>query len=119
MAIASCRAFHSASDRSRYFSVTISRTGPTFWAIPPWTSTKLSQICCARLRRHLVLAVDVMIGQQPAAADAELGIAGPATQPSMIFMPGQMPPESCQPPPDPPNHSPRMARAATSFRSGS
>ncbi len=35
----------------------------------------------------------------------------------MIFMPGQTPPESCQPPPDPPSHSPRMARAATSRRS--
>jgi len=30
-----------------------------------------------------------------------------------------MPPESCQPPPEPPSHSPKMARAATSFRSAS
>ena len=45
-AMASCRAAHSASERSRYFSVTISRIGPTFWAMPPWTRTKLSQICC-------------------------------------------------------------------------
>ena len=34
-------------------------------------------------------------------------------------MPGQMPPESCQPPPEPPSHSPRIARAATSLRSAS
>ena len=32
-------------------------------------------------------------------------------------MPGQRPPESCQPPPDPPIHSPRIARAATMRRS--
>ena len=47
------------------------------------------------------------------------GSPGPAARPSIIFMPGQMPPESCQPPPEPPSHSPRMARAATSFRSAS
>ena len=34
-------------------------------------------------------------------------------------MPGQTPPESCQPPPEPPSHSPRMARAATTRRSSS
>ena len=39
---ASTRAFHSAADRSRYFSVTISRMGPTFCAIPPCTSTSES-----------------------------------------------------------------------------
>ena len=32
-------------------------------------------------------------------------------------MPGKMPPESCQPPPEPPSHSPRMARATTTFDS--
>ena len=42
-----------------------------------------------------------------------------ASTPSISLMPGQIPPESCQPPPDPPSHSPRMARAATSRRSGS
>ena len=51
--------------------------------------------------------------QQPPAADAELGIAvaRPAT-PSISLMPGQTPPESCQPPPEPPIHSPRIARAS-------
>jgi len=39
---ASCRPSHSASERSRYFSVTISRMGPTFCAMPPWTRTRLS-----------------------------------------------------------------------------
>ena len=34
-------------------------------------------------------------------------------------MPGQTPPESCQPPPEPPIHSPRIARAATMRRSSS
>ena len=37
----------------------------------------------------------------------------------IIFTPGQIPPESCQPPPEPPSHSPRIARAATSRRSSS
>jgi len=37
----------------------------------------------------------------------------------MSFMPGQTPPESCHPPPEPPSHSPRMARAATRRRSDS
>ncbi len=32
-------------------------------------------------------------------------------------MPGKMPPESCQPPPEPPSHSPRIARATTTCAS--
>ncbi len=35
----------------------------------------------------------------------------------MSFTPGQTPPESCHPPPEPASHSPRMAGAATSRRS--
>src|SRR5258707_74218 len=35
----------------------------------------------------------------------------------MSFIPGHTPPESCQPPPEPPSPSPRMARAATNRRS--
>jgi len=42
ISIAPLRPAHSASDLSRYFSVTISRIGPTFCAIPPCTSTRLS-----------------------------------------------------------------------------
>ncbi len=34
-------------------------------------------------------------------------------------MPGHTPPESCQPPPEPASHSPRMARAAATRRSSS
>ena len=45
--MACCRPAHSAAQRSRYFSVTISRIGPTFCAMPPWTSTRL---CCKRSR---------------------------------------------------------------------
>ena len=44
MRMASRAPAHSASERSRYFSVTISRMGPTSWAMPPWTSTRL---CCS------------------------------------------------------------------------
>ena len=47
------------------------------------------------------------------------GSPGWAARPSIIFMPGQIPPESCQPPPEPPSHSPKIARAATSLRSAS
>ena len=47
------------------------------------------------------------------------GSPSPATTPWISFMPGQTPPESCQPPPEPPSHSPRIARAATSRRSSS
>ena len=36
-----------------------------------------------------------------------------AGTPWMILMPGKTPPESCQPPPEPPSHSPRIARATT------
>ena len=39
------------------------------------------------------------------------GSFGPASIPSMRLIPGQTPPESCQPPPEPPSHSPRIARA--------
>ena len=45
------------------------------------------------------------------------GSPSPARTPWISLMPGQTPPESCQPPPEPPSHSPRMARAATSRRS--
>ena len=56
-----------------------------------------------------------MIGQEAAAADAVFRIARARPRsPSIIFTPGQTPPESCQPPPEPASHSPRIARAATS-----
>lgn len=45
---------------------------------------------------------------------ASVGVAG---APSISLIPGQSPPESCQPPPEPPIHSPRMVRAATMRRS--
>ncbi len=73
----------------------------------------------ARLFGNFGGAENVMYRQQPAAADAEFGITSSAAEPSIIFIPGQTPPESCQPPPLPPSHSPRIARAATSRRSGS
>ena len=112
-----CRAFHSASERSKYFSVTISRMGPTFCAMPPCTSTRLSwsfalvsgdaaspsNIRCWGIKRPRLMP--------------NSGSPSPASTPSISFMPGQTPPESCQPPPDPPNHSPRSARASTRRRS--
>ena len=62
-------------ERSRYFSVTISRIGPTFCAMPPWTSTRL---CCkrsARFRRSVVLIQNLVRRHEAAAADAEFRIA--------------------------------------------
>ena len=64
-----------ASPRSRYFSVTISRIGPTFWAMPPWTRTRLSSSRRRASGGHAVRAEDGVPGQQSAAADAELRVA--------------------------------------------
>ncbi len=100
--MASCRAFHSDCDRRRYFSVTISRIGPTFCAIPPWTSTKLSQILLPRLATYLGFRVDVVVGQQPAAADAKL----------RIVRAGQPPFDHLDPGPDPAGVLPAAAGTA-------
>ena len=56
--------------------------------------------------------------QQAAPADAAIrGRRLGAATPWMSLMPGKIPPESCQPPPEPPSHSPRMARATTTLAS--
>ncbi len=114
---ASCRARHSASDRSRYFSVTISRIGPTFWAMPPWTSTRLSwsawRVASEASSRPRIW----WLGSRRPRLTPYSGSPSAASTPWMSFIPGQTPPESCQPPPEPANHSPRIARAATSRRS--
>ena len=47
------------------------------------------------------------------------GSSSVAATPVMSLMPGQTPPESCHPPPEPPSHSPKRARARTSRRSDS
>ena len=61
--------------RSRYFSVTISRIGPTFWAMPPWTSTSYPAISAASLRLQSRLIENAVIRQQPPAARAKFRIA--------------------------------------------
>ena len=109
---ASCRACHSAADRSRYFSVTISRIGPTFCAMPPCTST--SESCRVEPTR-----TGSWVGSRRPRLVPCSGSCSVATTPRISFAAGQTPPESCQPPPLPPSHSPRIARAATSRRSGS
>ena len=109
---------HSVSERSRYFSVTISRIGPTSCAMPPCTSTRLSCSRSACAAETSSGREDAVVGQQAAAADARTpDRPRPAHTPWISLMPGQTPPESCQPPPEPPSHSPRMARAATRRRS--
>ena len=116
---ASRRPRHSASERSRYFSVTISRMGPTSCAMPPCTSTRLS---CSLRRVSGATSSWVRMrwrGSRQPRLTPNSGSPSAAATPSMSFMPGHTPPESCQPPPEPPSHSPRMARAATRRRSAS
>ena len=67
-------AVHSASQRRRYFSVTISRIGPTFCAMPPWTSTRLS-CSFSRSPANPIAPEHGCVGQQAAAADAVFRIA--------------------------------------------
>jgi len=73
----------------------------------------------ARRRRDAVRPEQGMAGQQAAAAEPVLDVVRLRGDSSMSLMPGQRPPESCQPPPEPPSHSPRIARAATMRRSDS
>ena len=117
IACASCRAVHSASERSRYFSVTISRIGPTFCAMPPCTSTRLS--CSFRRVSAEASAASSTwwVGSRRPRLMPNSGSPSAAACPWISLMPGQTPPESCQPPPEPAIHSPRIARAATSRRS--
>ena len=114
--IAACRAFHSRSLRSRYFSVTISSTGPTSCAMPPCTSTRLA----SSLRRVSADTSNAWCrgSKQPRLMPYSRSPFC-AICPSINLMPGHTPPESCQPPPEPPSHSPRIARAATNRRSSS
>ena len=60
---------------------------------------------------------DVWVGSRRPRLTPNSGSPSVAGRRSISLMPGQTPPESCQPPPDPPSHSPRMARAATRRRS--
>ena len=69
-------------SRSRYFSVTMFRIGPTFWAIPPWTRTRLSARASWNDRTRAASAIgagrlveQLVVGQQAAPADAPLGVA--------------------------------------------
>mmetsp|Transcript_20139 Transcript_20139/g.57782 ORF Transcript_20139/g.57782 Transcript_20139/m.57782 type:complete len:208 (-) Transcript_20139:18-641(-) len=119
MSSALWRAVHSFSDRSKYFSVTISNIGPTFCDMPPWTRT-------SEFRRASRSCVDASSSPKILCDGTSLPLLMPhsgspssASTPVMSFNPGQTPPLSCQPPPLPPSHSPRMARAATSLRSSS
>jgi hypothetical protein len=75
MAIACWRPCHSASERNRYFSVTISRIGPTSCAMPPCTSTRLFLSFSLRARGGTSsLREHVMARQQTTAADAEFRV---------------------------------------------
>ena len=65
MPMACRRPCHSVSERSRYFSVTISRMGPTSCAMPPCTSTRL---CCNFSR--------VACGTRSVVEDLDGGAAG-------------------------------------------
>ena len=71
----SCRAVHSGCSRSRYFSVTISRIGPTFCAMPPCTRTRLSCNFWRVSSRGVFPIQNRVRGQQPAPADARFRVA--------------------------------------------
>ena len=75
----------------------------------------------ARVRRRRPVSIEDACGRGSSRPrlTPNSGSPAPASAPSISFMPGQTPPESCQPPPEPPSHSPRIARAATSRRSSS
>ena len=114
---ASCLPCHSAAQRSRYFSVTISRMGPTFCAMPPWTTTSES---CNALRALSGISSRVKTRCCGMSRPREMpcsGSPGDDATPSINLIPGHTPPLSCQPPPLPPIHSPSSARASTSRRS--
>ena len=70
-----CRAFHSASQRSRYFSVTISRIGPDVLRHAAVDQHQAVLQLAAGLRRGVALVQDAVLRHQPAAADAELRVA--------------------------------------------
>ena len=117
---------HSPWPRSRYLVVTMLRIGPTFWAMPPCTRTRLAASVLERRESAPVRSVrrrpspvrgrieQAVSGQESAPADApfRVGLAR-RRLPRISLMPGKIPPESCQPPPEPPSHSPRIARATT------
>jgi len=113
------RASHSTRPPSRYFSVTISRMGPTLADIPPCTTTSDR----SRPRRASSLTrsrpSSVCRGSRRPRLEPHSTSVGSAAAPSISLIPGQMPPLSCQPPPEPANHSPRSARPATMRRSAS
>ena len=77
------------------------------------------QLAGASRRRHPRRSRMWCVGSRRPRLMPYSGSPSPASAPSISLMPGQMPPESCQPPPEPPSHSPRIARAATSRRSSS
>ena len=88
--------------------------------MPPWTRTRLSCSSAPGLGRGVLRAEDRGgDGMSRPRLTPNSGSPSPARTPVMSFIPGQTPPESCQPPPEPPSHSPRSARARTRRRSSS
>mmetsp|Transcript_19800 Transcript_19800/g.30898 ORF Transcript_19800/g.30898 Transcript_19800/m.30898 type:complete len:243 (-) Transcript_19800:816-1544(-) len=114
-----CLACHSASSRSRYFSVTISRTGPTFILWPPCTNTKLFSNAFNNEGGASSSLSNLCLGNSRPRLTPYSGSPIFDLTPWMSFSPGQTPPESCHPPPLPPNHSPNIALAATNLLSSS
>ena len=106
-------AAHSFSCFKRYFSVTISRIGPTSCDIPPWTSTIESNIFFSTSSGISSLENTLWLGSRHPLLIPNSGAPFSAVIPAIIFIPGQRPPESCQPPPEPPSHSPSIDLDAT------
>ena len=85
--------------------------------MPPWTSTKLS---CNFSRVAIETSSSEntsCFGNRRPRLTPNSGSFSVALEPRISLIPGQTPPESCQPPPDPPIHSPKIARAAITRRS--
>jgi hypothetical protein len=72
---ASCRPCHSASERSRYFSVTISRIGPDVLRHAAVHQHEAVLQRAARVSGETSSGPRMRCGQQAAAADAVLGVA--------------------------------------------
>ncbi len=114
-----CRPCHSVSERSRYFSVTISRIGPDILRHAA-VHQHQALLQAARASPRETSCVGRESGGSAAGGPRLIPNSGSpswAATPWISLIPGHTPPESCQPPPEPPSHSPRMARAATRRRS--
>ena len=106
---------HAAVDEDEAFGQGVGEGGGSLGPGPGKMAGEASSGFRERLAHLGLLAFleEVVQGEEPAAADAPFGVLLGGGDARMSLTPGKTPPESCQPPPEPPSHSPRMARATT------